>query len=125
MGLSIDVLKKRFNLGASQGDKLADCMYEQCFDMSSSGRPLFTNASLEGQKLLASQVLVIQHLRRPGTVTPALKDLGARHVGCGAELGHCDAVADNMLVVLAEWAVAGWIQAISGLQETPLHERVS
>ena len=71
--------------------------------------------------MLASQVLVIQHLRRPGTVTPALKDLGARHVGCGAELGHCDAVADNMLVVLAEWAVAGWIQAINQAWADALH----
>jgi len=114
MGLNVELLEKSFALVAPKGDALVVRFYERLFQAYPSVKPLFKNASPAEQrkKLLASLVLVIQSLRRPDQLTKALRALGARHVGYGAQPAHYDAVAETLLAVLAEFAGAAWTPAV-------------
>ncbi|TKB72696.1 MAG: methyl-accepting chemotaxis protein, partial [Nitrospira sp.] len=53
-------------------------------------------------------MLVIQNLRHPEKLTKALRELGARHVGYGAQPAQYDAVGENLLAVLGEFAGNAW-----------------
>lgn len=71
---------------------------------------MFVNVSMEKQRkaLLGSIFLVIQHLRKPDTLTEALHALGARHVVYGVESDHYDVVAATLINVLREFAGEAW-----------------
>jgi methyl-accepting chemotaxis protein len=58
--------------------------------------------------LLASLVLVVQNLRRPEKLTKVLHELGVRHTGYGTQPAHYDAVGENLLAVLGEFAGGAW-----------------
>lgn len=110
MGLNVELLESSFKLVAPQGDALVTRFYERLFEKYPAVKPLFKNASIPEQKkkLLASLVLVIQNIRRPEKLTPVLQDMGARHVGYGAKPAHYDAVGENLLAVLGEFAGEAW-----------------
>ncbi len=110
MGLNVELLESSFKLVAPQGDALVTRFYERLFKKYPSVKPLFKKTSIKEQKkkLLASLVLVIQNLRRPDKLTPVLQDMGARHVGYGAQAAHYDAVGENLLAVLGEFAGSAW-----------------
>ncbi len=110
MGLNVELLESSFKLVAPQGDALVTRFYERLFERYPAVKPLFKNASIKEQKkkLLASLVLVIQNLRHPEKLTPVLQDMGARHVGYGAKPAHYDAVGENLLAVLGEFAGSAW-----------------
>jgi methyl-accepting chemotaxis protein len=110
MGLHIELLESSFKLVAPQGDALVTRFYERLFEKYPAVKPLFKNASISEQKkkLLASLVLVIQNLRHPEKLTPVLQDMGARHVGYGAKPAYYDAVGENLLAVLGEFAGEAW-----------------
>ncbi|MCS6287532.1 MAG: methyl-accepting chemotaxis protein [Nitrospira sp.] len=110
MGLDVELLESSFKLVAPKGDALVTRFYERLFKKYPSVKPLFKKTSIKEQKkkLLASLVLVIQNLRRPDKLTPVLQDMGARHVGYGAKPAHYDAVGENLLAVLGEFAGSAW-----------------
>jgi methyl-accepting chemotaxis protein len=114
MGLNVEVLEQSFNLVAPKGEALVARFYERLFQKYPSVKPLFKNASMKDQKkkLLASLVLVIQNLRRPDKLAAALRGLGARHVPYGAQPAHYDAVGENLLAVLGEFAGKAWTPAV-------------
>ncbi len=115
MGLNIELLESSFKLVAPQGDALVTRFYERLFEKYPVVKPLFKNASISEQKkkLLASLVLVIQNLRHPEKLTPVLQDMGARHVGYGAKPAYYDAVGENLLAVLGEFAGEAWTPEVS------------
>ncbi len=110
MGLNIELLESSFKLVAPKGEALVSRFYERLFEKYPAVKPLFKKTSIKEQKkkLLASLVLVIQNLRRPDKLTPVLQDMGARHVGYGAKPAHYDAVGENLLAVLGEFAGSAW-----------------
>ncbi|MDO9117634.1 MAG: methyl-accepting chemotaxis protein [Nitrospira sp.] len=114
MSLNVDVLESSFKLVAPQGEKLVTRFYERLFQKYPAVKPLFKQSSMKAQKkkLLASLVLVIQNLRHPDKLTKALQDLGARHVTYGAEPTHYDAVGENLLAVLQEFAGPAWTPGV-------------
>ena len=115
MGLNIELLESSFKLVAPQGDALVTRFYERLFEKYPVVKPLFKNASIREQKkkLLASLVLVIQNLRHPEKLTPVLQDMGARHVAYGAKPAYYDAVGENLLAVLGEFAGEAWTPEVS------------
>ncbi len=115
MGLNIELLESSFKLVAPQGDALVTRFYERLFEKYPVVKPLFKNASISEQKkkLLASLVLVIQNLRHPEKLTPVLQEMGARHVGYGAKPAYYDAVGENLLAVLGEFAGEAWTPEVS------------
>ena len=110
MRLNVELLEQSFKLVAPKGEALVSRFYERLFQKYPSVKPLFAHTSLAEQKkkLLASLVLVIQNLRRPDKLTEVLQALGARHVDYGAQPAHYDAVGENLLAVLGEFAGPAW-----------------
>jgi|CXWL01.1.fsa_nt_gi methyl-accepting chemotaxis protein len=114
MGLNIELLESSFNLVAPKGEALVNRFYERLFKKYPSVKPMFKKTTMKEQKkkLLASLVLVIQNLRHPDKLTGALQQLGARHVAYGTKPAHYDAVGENLLAVLEEFAGAAWTPAV-------------
>ncbi len=110
MGLNVELLEQSFKLVAPKGAALVSRFYQRLFKKYPAVKPLFKKTSMKTQKkkLLASLVLVMQNLRHPDKLTKALEDLGARHVDYGAQPAHYDAVGENLLAVLGEFAGPSW-----------------
>jgi methyl-accepting chemotaxis protein len=110
MGLNVELLERSFELLKPQAETLASRFYERLFEKYPAVKPMFARTTMPEQKkkLLASLILVMQNLRRPDTLGPALKQLGARHVAYGTQPAHYGAVAETLLGVMAEMAGAAW-----------------
>jgi methyl-accepting chemotaxis protein len=110
MALKIGLLEQSFKLVAPKGEVFVARFYERLFEKYPAVKPMFAHVSMPEQKkkLLASIVLVIRNLRHPDKLTKSLKDLGARHALYGTQPAHYDAVAENLLAVLAEFAGSAW-----------------
>ncbi len=110
MGLNVALLESSFELLKPQADTLVNRFYERLFEKYPAVKPMFARTTMPEQKkkLLGSLVLVMQNLRRPETLTPALKQLGARHVAYGTQPAHYGAVAETLLGVMGEMAGAAW-----------------
>ena len=110
MGLNVELLEQSFKLVAPKADALVNRFYERLFQKYPAVKPLFKDVSMADQKkkLLASLVLVIQNLRKPEKLTEPLQTMGARHVAYGALPAHYDAVGENLLAVLGEFAGPAW-----------------
>ncbi len=107
MSLNIELLEQSFQAVAPKGDELVETFYRNLFADYPQVKPLFENAEMADQKkkLLASLKLVVDNLRRPDVLGPALEQMGARHVDYGAEEAHYPAVGATLLKSLA--VVAG------------------
>ena len=110
MGLDVELLERSFAAVAPQGDKLVDIFYTNLFNDYPAVKPLFASVQMPEQKkkLLASLKLVVENLRRPDDLVPALEQLGSRHVDYGALEGHYPAVGATLLKSLAEVAGDLW-----------------
>ena len=114
MGLNVEVLERSFELLKPQAETLVSRFYDRLFEKYPAVKPMFARTTLPEQKkkLLASLVLVIQNLRRPETLGPVLKQMGARHVGYGTQPAHYGAVAETLLGVMAEMAGTAWTSEV-------------
>lgn len=110
MSLNIELLEQSFSEVSSQGNELVERFYRHLFADFPQVRPLFQNVEIGQQqkKLLASIKLVVENLRRPKILVPALEELGARHVTYGAEEAHYPAVGQTLLKSLSEVAGDDW-----------------
>ena len=110
MGLQVELLEQSFAAVAPRGDELVEVFYRNLFADYPEVKPLFENIEMAEQKkkLLASLQLVVENLRRPETLVPALENLGANHVGYGAKEEHYPAVGATLLKSLAEIAGDAW-----------------
>jgi hemoglobin-like flavoprotein len=116
MNLNLDALETSFDLIAPRGDELMDVFYGRLFAVAPSVKPLFAGTDLKRQKamLLAALVLLRRSLRDLESVTPALRELGARHVRYGAQPQHYPVVGEVLIASMAEVAGDAW---------TPEYER--
>lgn len=110
MGLDVELLESSFAALAPRGQVLVETFYRNLFADHPEVRPLFANVDLpkQKQKLLASLKLVVDNLRKPKVLNPALEALGARHVDYGVREQHYPAVGATLLKSLAEVAGELW-----------------
>jgi len=110
MHLNTDALETSFDRVAARGDELVELFYERLFAVAPAVRPLFAGTDLKRQKgmLLAALVLLRKSLRDLDTVTPALRELGARHVRYGALPEHYPVVGEVLIWSMAEIAGDSW-----------------
>ena len=110
MPLNVELLETSFAAVAPQADLLAETFYGHLFEDYPSVVPLFADVDMPEQrrKLIAALKLVIENLRRPEDLVPALEQMGCRHVGYGAEEPHYGAVGATLLKSLAEVAGDLW-----------------
>ena len=114
MSLNVELLEQSFAAVAPQGGKLVDVFYRQLFADFPQVQPLFQNVKLSDQKkkLLAALKLVVENLRRPAVLVPALEQLGSQHVDYGATEEHYPAVGQTLLKSLAEVAGPVWTKEL-------------
>lgn len=91
----------------------AKLFYATLFTMDPSLRPLFagTDPEAQGRKLMAAIGFVVGHLRRPEALMPAVRELGRRHAGYGAEPRHYETVGAALIATLEEGLGADFTEA--------------
>jgi hemoglobin-like flavoprotein len=115
MALDLTALETSFDLVAPRGDELVDTFYARLFAAAPAVRPLFADSDLQRQKvmLLGALVLLRKSLRDLDAIVPKLRDMGARHVGYGAEPAHYPVVGEVLIASMAEIAGDAWRPAYS------------
>ena len=110
MALDLPALEESFDLIAPEGDRLMDIFYARLFAAAPAVKPLFAGTDLRRQKamLLRTLVLLRQSLRDLDAIVPALRALGARHVGYGAQPEHYAVVGEVLIASMAEVAGDAW-----------------
>ncbi|MCB2427812.1 globin domain-containing protein [Methylophaga pinxianii] len=115
-------------------EALAERFYQRLFAEYPELSPLFKSVTIEGQhkKLLASMVLLIQHLHDSEMITDYLQGLGVRHQQYGVEAAHYEMFIENWLAVLGEFADQTWdnqlqqawrnvLEYVAELMQTPVN----
>ncbi len=106
----IEILEETFAKLAPQGEQLVEKFYEKLFSRYPQVKPLFANVDQKEQqkKLLSGLVLVINNIRKPEALGPALTSMGKRHQQYGVVAEQYPLVADTMLEVMGELAGDLW-----------------
>ena len=110
MNLDVEALETSFDLVAPRGEELMDVFYARLFEAAPAVKPLFAATALQRQKtmLLATLGLLRRSLRNLDPIVPALRDLGARHVGYGARPEHYPVVGATLIASMAAIAGEHW-----------------
>ena len=110
MNLNLEALETSFDLIAPRGDELMDEFYSRLFEAAPAVIPLFAHTDLQRQKsmLLGTLVLLRKSLRDLGAIVPKLRELGARHVGYGAQPEHYPVVGNALIAAMAAVAGSAW-----------------
>ncbi len=80
-----------------------DMFYSILLTRNPDLRPLFSNADMTEQssKLMAMLGTVVLSLKRPETILPAVRALGHRHRGYGAQDRHYEQVGNALIETLS------------------------
>jgi len=110
MDLDLQALETSFDLVASRGDVLMDVFLARLFAAAPAVKPLFAGTDPRRQKamLLGALVQLRGSLRDLPAFVPALRRLGARHVGYGARPEHYPVVGAVLIDSMAEVAGEAW-----------------
>jgi hemoglobin-like flavoprotein len=110
MALEVETLEESFDLVAPQGEELIKRFYDRLFEAAPAVKPLFANVDMERQRqALLNMLLVLREsLRDLDDVVPDLEELGARHVGYGAQAEHYPVVGSVLLETMAEIGGEAW-----------------
>src|SRR5262245_38819472 len=109
MPTDAQIIHDSFSLLAPRTGELMDRFYDRLFAVAPGVRPLFPRDMRQQKQHLAVAVgLVAKNADRLESLTPALMDMGARHVKYGARPEHYPVVRDVLLDVLREMAGDAW-----------------
>lgn len=91
-------------------DTAARLFYDRLFETSPRLAPLFDGVDpvAQRQKLVKAINMVVMSLERIDTLIPAIRDMGQRHVGYGAEAAHYNQVGAALLWTLATGLGDAW-----------------
>ena len=106
---SIDLVRQSAEIVAQNAIPATNAFYTNLFAAAPAVRPLFPDEMFgQSEKLWASIVIVVQSLENLESLRPALRDLGARHVGYGAEPAHYELVVTTLVETLASLLGPRW-----------------
>jgi hemoglobin-like flavoprotein len=98
-----EIVRLTFSKLAVMPEVAAALFYERLFAANPSFRSLFSqDMRVQGVKLMTTLTLVVYNLHQPGQVLPAIRDLGARHVGYGVKLADYDALKEALVWTLEQ-----------------------
>lgn len=114
LGLDVETLETSFNLLAPRGEELVRRFYDELFIRAPAVRPMFDNTTPAEQhkKLLAGLKLVVDNVRNPAALAPALKAMGERHQGYGALPEHYPVVATTLIDTMKDMSSDVWNDSI-------------
>ncbi len=105
----IQLIEESFAAVAPRGAALVARFYQRLFQDYPEVKPMFTSdPHVQQKKLLGSLVLVVENLRKPEKLQPALQQLGIRHNDYGTKPEQYQAVGSTLLKTLAEYAGDVW-----------------
>lgn len=105
----VDLIRDSAQIVARSNVAATDAFYASLFKTAPGVRPLFAEDMFaQSEKLWQSIVMVVESADNLGEILDALKELGARHVGYGAEPAHYDVVADVLLQTLGQVVGVAW-----------------
>jgi hemoglobin-like flavoprotein len=105
----IQLVQQSFRQVKPTADTVAGLFYDRLFELDPSLRPLFKQ-DLSEQKcyLITTLTFVVAGLNKPERILPAVRQLGARHVGYGVQTDHYQTVGQALLWALAQGLGQGW-----------------
>jgi methyl-accepting chemotaxis protein len=81
----------------------ADLFYDRLFELDTNLRPLFkSDLSEQKHNLMTTLSFAVATLNKPEQILPAVRQLGARHVGYGVATHHYQTVGAALLWTLAQ-----------------------
>ena len=122
MTTDADRIRSSFDALAPRADELIEAFYERLFSENPGVRPMFPDDMSAQRKHLASAIaLVVKHADNLEPITDALEQMGARHVGYGAQPAHYPIVRDTLLATLAQFAGDLWTQDLADAWERAIN----
>ena len=114
MSLQVELLEESFEKVKPQADDFVTSFYDNLFTAHPEAKPLFTSTDMAEQKkkLLASLILVVENLRKPDSLSGALKGLGAKHVKYGALPEHYPLVGEALLTTFEQYLQQDWTSEV-------------
>ena len=101
--MQVVYVQQSFALLRPRADTVAARFYQRLFSLDPSVRPLFPDdLSSQGRKLMDMLGLVVQGLRRPESIAPAVQALGRRHVEYGVDVAHYETVGAALIWTLEQ-----------------------
>ena len=105
----IQLIEESFAAVAPRGAALVARFYERLFEDYPQVKPMFKSEPHARQKmLLGALVLVVENLRKPEKMKPALEQLGVKHNDYQVVPEQYQAVGSTLLKTLAEFAGDIW-----------------
>lgn len=100
----IELVQQGFRAVAPIRTEAAAIFYRRLFTIAPELRALFgsTDMAAQGNKLMASLGFVVQGLKQPDTILPAIKALARRHAGYGVRDVHYEIVGQALIETLEE-----------------------
>jgi hemoglobin-like flavoprotein len=81
----------------------ADLFYDRLFELDPNLRPLFrSDLGQQKHNLMTTLAFAVAGLNKPDKILPAVRQLGARHVGYGVEDHHYQTVGEALLWTLGQ-----------------------
>jgi hemoglobin-like flavoprotein len=114
ISLDIPLLESSFRAIAPRADEFVDAFYARLFELYPQTRDFFaaTDMALQRKKLIAALVLVMENLRAPETLRPALLGLGQKHQSHNIDAAHYPMVGDALLKTFSAFLGPAWTPAL-------------
>ncbi len=108
--MDVQLLEKSFQQVSPRAVEFSASFYQNLFRHNPALKPLFAQTSQQAQekKLIFSLAAIIENLRNPNVLQPALKSLGARHFQVGTLKAHYPMVGAALLETFADYLQADW-----------------
>jgi methyl-accepting chemotaxis protein len=110
----IELIEETFSKLVGNGDKLVESFYTSLFTKHPEVKPMFSNVNQKEQekKLLSGLALVVNNLRNPDVLAPALSNLGKNHQKYGAVAEHYPVVVGILIEVMSKFAGDLWTEDV-------------
>lgn len=113
--MDIALLETSFEQIKPQAIAFSASFYDTLFHISTQLKPMFASTSKQAkeQKLIFSLAAIVDNLRNPEILGPALASLGARHLQVGTLEEHYPLVGHALLNTLADYLGDSWTPELS------------
>lgn len=113
--MDVALLEKSFEQISPRAIEFSASFYRNLFRHHPELKPLFaeTSQAIQEKKLIFSLAAIIENLRNPDILQPALKSLGARHAEVGTIKSHYPFVGQALIETFAEYLAADWTEQLA------------